>query len=47
MKRIYASISDGLHERMTNYNDDHIGQELRPSGILEKTLDELLEKEGY
>ena len=47
MKRIYASIGDDLHTRLTRYNDEHIGQELRLPGILEKALDELLTKEGY
>ena len=47
MKRIYASISDDLHERMTEYNRCHVGQELRLPGILEKALGELLTKEGY
>ena len=47
MTRLYISISEELNTRLTKYNEEHRGHEIRPSGILEYALDELLTKEGY
>ena len=47
MKRIYTSLDDELHERLTKYNSDHPGREIEPTKILRAELNSILTDEGY
>jgi hypothetical protein len=47
MIRIYTSLDDELHERLTKYNSDHPGREIEPTKILRAELNRILTGEEY
>ena len=47
MIRIYTSLDEELHKRLTKYNNDHPGREIEPTKILRAELHRILTDEGY
>jgi len=47
MIRIYTSLDDKLHKRLTKYNEDHPGREIEPTKVMRAALDKVLKDDGY